>query len=230
MKQSVYCMNSFSRSFLASVLLHGGLFFGISSWMIQDSQWGVDAGEGGAAGAVPQEIEVSLIAPEPESSGEPEPVSEIVPMTADFNLPEVKIKVEEENRPEPFKELQRPKVSHTVSKPVSTASENSISEPRATGSGGARIANKADYDRNPPPAYPSDAKKRGEQGTVILIVEISDQGGVESVGIETSSGFKSLDRAAQTAVRRWRFQPAKIAGIGIASSVKVPVRFQLEKN
>ena len=92
------------------------------------------------------------------------------------------------------------------------------------------MANKADYDRNPPPAYPSEAKKRGEAGVVILLIELNDRGGVNSVIVDKSSGFKSLDRASVDAVRRWKFQPAKMAGIGIASSVKVPIRFDLDKD
>lgn len=224
-------MTSFSRSLIGSLALHGVFFLGASSLMIQESEWGVEAGENGAAGAITQEVEVSLTEPEPERALEPEPIPEMEAIVSDFTLPEVTPKWREENRPEQPPKIQPPTVSTSVPKPPSSSPTGAVaSTSLATGSGGARLASKADYLRNPPPAYPSDAKKRGEEGTVILIVEISDRGGVESVEIETSSGYTVLDRAALDAVRRWRFQPAKAGGIAVRSSVKVPIRFDLEKS
>ena len=38
-----------------------------------------------------------------------------------------------------------------------------------------------------------------------------------------------LDRAAIKGVRKWRFKPAKLAGIDVRSRVRVPVRFELER-
>jgi protein TonB len=224
-------MSSFSRSLIGSLILHGGFFLGTSCLMIQESQWGVDAGESGAAGAITQEVEVSLTEPEPERVTEPEPVPEIEPIVSDFTLPEATPKLREENRPEQTPKIQTPKVSTSVPKPPSSSpSGATASTALATGSGGARLANRADYLRNPPPVYPSDAKKRGEEGTVVLWVELTEEGRVESTTVSASSGYDSLDRAALDAVRRWRFQPAKVGGIGIRSTVKVPIRFDLEKS
>lgn len=223
-------MNSFSRSIVGSVVLHAGLFIGVSVLLTQESEWGVDAGESGAAGRMGSEIEVSLMEPETEMAAVQESVVDPVPMMTDFDFPEVKVKVVEANRPEQPQAVQPPKVSPITPKSIdSVTSTTSTTELKATGSGGARMANKADYDRNPPPVYPNEAKKRGEEGIVILLIELNDRGGVNSVVVDQGSGFKSLDRAALDAVRRWRFQPAKMAGIGIASSVKVPIRFELEK-
>ncbi len=224
-------MTSFSRSLIGSLVLHGGFFLGASCLMIQESQWGVDAGESGAAGAITQEVEVSLTEPEPDRATEPEPVPEIEPIVSDFTLPEVTPKWREEKRPEQPPKIQPPTVSTSVPKPPSSSATGAVaSTSLATGSGGARLANKADYLRNPSPAYPSDAKKRGEEGTVVLFVELTEEGKVKSTQIQSSSGYTALDRAALDAVRRWRFQPAKVGGIGIESSVKVPIRFDLEKS
>ncbi|MES2308053.1 MAG: TonB family protein [Verrucomicrobiota bacterium] len=225
-------MTSFSRSLIGSVVLHTGFFLGASALLMKDSQWGVEAGESGAAGTMDaraQAIQVEVSEPEPPS--EQEAVAEVEPIVSEFEMAPVVPKVREENRPEPHKTVEAPKtevrkVASTGSS-ASTAGGNSVG---AVGSGGARVADRADYLRNPPPAYPSDAKKRGEEGTVVLMVELSDSGSVESVSVTSSSGHSILDRSALDAVRHWRFQPAKMGGIGIKSSVKVPIRFDLQKS
>jgi periplasmic protein TonB len=45
--------------------------------------------------------------------------------------------------------------------------------------------------------------------------------------VNQSSGYRSLDRAAAKAVRRWQFDPACSAGLAVASRVVVPIRFML---
>lgn len=85
----------------------------------------------------------------------------------------------------------------------------------------------AEYDKNPKPDYPSIARSRGWQGKVILRVQISAAGKVESVAVEQSSGHELLDESALTAVRDWLFVPAIQANQPIASSVLVPIIFSL---
>lgn len=62
----------------------------------------------------------------------------------------------------------------------------------------------------------------------MLRVKVGADGRVQDVSIRRSSGFPSLDQAALAAVRRWRFDPARAAGVVVASEVEVPVRFQLK--
>lgn len=85
----------------------------------------------------------------------------------------------------------------------------------------------AEYDKNPKPDYPSIARSRGWQGKVVLRVQISEAGKVESVAVEQSSGHELLDESALTAVRDWLFVPAMQANQAIASSVLVPIIFSL---
>lgn len=81
----------------------------------------------------------------------------------------------------------------------------------------------------PAPAYPRDALRRGESGEVLLRVEV-DAGGVpSSVAIAHSSGSRSLDRAAQAAVRKWRFQPARRDGVPVAGELQVPIAFDFRR-
>jgi protein TonB len=67
----------------------------------------------------------------------------------------------------------------------------------------------------------------GQQGTVMLAVEVTADGRAGSVRLAQSSGFALLDAAALQAVRRWTFEPARNLGLAVASHVEVPVRFDL---
>jgi periplasmic protein TonB len=85
----------------------------------------------------------------------------------------------------------------------------------------------ADYLRNPAPAYPVLAKRRGEQGKVLLRVLVGADGLAEKVELHTSSGFQLLDVAATDTVAHWRFVPAKLGDVAIADWVIVPISFTL---
>lgn len=77
----------------------------------------------------------------------------------------------------------------------------------------------------PPPDYPRRAWRRGEEGTVLVKVDVGTNGIPTSVGIARSSRSRALDRAALDAVRRWRFRPAMANGQPTTGSVVVPVEF-----
>ncbi len=77
------------------------------------------------------------------------------------------------------------------------------------------------------PEYPARARRRGWEGRVLLVVRVRADGAAESVRVASSSGHGILDRAARDAVRRWRFNPARRAGIAVPASLEVPVTFRL---
>jgi periplasmic protein TonB len=79
-----------------------------------------------------------------------------------------------------------------------------------------------------PPVYPELARRRGEQGRVLVRVSVSATGTPLAVGIGQSSGHASLDDAALAAVRQWRFIPATQAGRPVPAAAVVPIQFQLE--
>jgi TonB family protein len=85
------------------------------------------------------------------------------------------------------------------------------------------------YAMNPPPVYPERARALDQQGTVLLLVEVSAEGRVKDLTIKQSSGFSLLDQAAVRAVRNWVFEPASMGGIHVDAKVEVPVRFKLER-
>ena len=80
---------------------------------------------------------------------------------------------------------------------------------------------------NRQPYYPDRAKRDGEQGRVILRVDVSAEGRAAMVAILRSSGFSDLDQSAAEAVRGWRFIPATRGGRAIPGVADVPVAFTL---
>jgi len=83
------------------------------------------------------------------------------------------------------------------------------------------------FASNLPPIYPNLARRRGIQGTVVIIAGISPSGLVSSTKIKTSSGSGTLDNAAVKAIRGWRFTPATNNGRPITSEVEIPLTFKL---
>lgn len=81
--------------------------------------------------------------------------------------------------------------------------------------------------QSPPPTYPQTAIERRWEGTVLLRLHVTAEGHVGQIAILDSSGYDVLDGAAVHAVRAWRFVPAIRDGRPVASSVRLPVRFEL---
>lgn len=86
----------------------------------------------------------------------------------------------------------------------------------------------ASYLRNPPPRYPTAARRNGEQGTVTLRVLVSREGAPARVTVEQTSGSRHLDAAALEAVKAWRFVPARQGTEPVEAWVLVPIVFRLE--
>ncbi|BAV98597.1 poly-beta-1,6-N-acetyl-D-glucosamine biosynthesis protein PgaD [Lysobacter enzymogenes] len=79
---------------------------------------------------------------------------------------------------------------------------------------------------SPKPVYPLDALRQSESGLVTLRVQVSAQGEPTRVDVSRRSGFRALDRAAVSTVRRWKFAPAMREGKPVAAVVIVPVEFK----
>ena len=78
-----------------------------------------------------------------------------------------------------------------------------------------------------PPVYPASAKRKNQQGQVLVEVRLTAQGQQQELRIIQSSGVSSLDQAALNAVRGWQFLPELRQGLPVASRVQVPVNFTL---
>ena len=72
------------------------------------------------------------------------------------------------------------------------------------------------------PVYPLISRKRKEQGTVTVLLEVSS-GKVSDAKVESSSGSPRLDESAVKALRAWRFSQ------DLTGTVRIPVVFTLTK-
>ncbi|MGQ9645740.1 MAG: energy transducer TonB [Thermodesulfobacteriota bacterium] len=84
------------------------------------------------------------------------------------------------------------------------------------------------YAQNPRPVYPREARRKGFQGEVVLRVEVLSNGLVGQVEVKKSSGHEILDRTALSAVKEWKFIPAKRGENAIPFWVNIPIKFQLQ--
>ena len=87
----------------------------------------------------------------------------------------------------------------------------------------------ASYLKNPPPEYPAFAQRQGWEGTVLLRVHVLASGKPDKVDVKQSSGRKTLDDAAVSAVRNWTFAPSKRGNTAIDGWATVPIEFKLAK-
>jgi protein TonB len=86
------------------------------------------------------------------------------------------------------------------------------------------------YRQTPLPAYPPLAKAHRWEGVTLLRVEVLTDGSVGKVELLASSGHNKLDETAIRAVQGWKFEPARRGDTTIASFIKVPIRFKLERS
>jgi TonB family protein len=77
------------------------------------------------------------------------------------------------------------------------------------------------------PPYPRRARESGWQGRVILQLSITPHGRVITAAIHESSGYSLLDNSAIQAAKNWTFEPAKNGGFPVASTVNIPIQFDL---
>lgn len=86
---------------------------------------------------------------------------------------------------------------------------------------------KAAYLNNPKPPYPPAARRMELQGRVMLNVEVLTDGLCGRIQVLKSSGHEMLDGAAMQAVKKWRFVPARHAGMAVVKWCQVPIKFSL---
>ena len=79
----------------------------------------------------------------------------------------------------------------------------------------------------PQPAYPDSAQLNGEQGDVLVGVNVSSSGKPRRLRIDRSSGSGVLDEAAAEAVAQWRFIPAIENGDTTSAWTTIKIHFQL---
>lgn len=170
----------------------------------------------------------SIIAPEPKPELE-KPVEKI----------EKKIETPIKPQPKKMQKAKRSDASKKQSKPPSNQNTPVItSKSQAAGSesggqtgsnAGQRILSSKElqYLRKPTPTYPIAARKSREQGTVIILAQLNEQGIPINVSVSRTSGFLRLDEAALKAARAARFKPYLHQGNPIKVRVSIPIGFAL---
>ncbi len=162
----------------------------------------------------------------------PEPVKPLRSKAADERkkvLPDL-VKKALESRPaeaRPLRRQERQKAEARKSLQGSGAGADLAAQQSAAGV--VRQAEPA-YDLNSVPEYPLIARRRGWQGTVLLAVEVKEDGTVGAVSVRTGSTYAILDEAALEAVGQWRFRPGMKDGLPVAMEVLVPVHFILQQS
>jgi len=80
-------------------------------------------------------------------------------------------------------------------------------------------------DHRVDPEYPTDAKEKHIEGTVVLNVDIDNEG--EVARVELVSGHPQLAAAAMDAVLQWKYRPFVLNGEAVAVETTVPAKFAL---
>lgn len=83
---------------------------------------------------------------------------------------------------------------------------------------------------NPAPYYPNEARERGEEGTVIVLVHVDKNGSVMKLRIVQSSGYPSLDSSSLETLKTWIFTPGQLGNKKIESELIVPIQFVLDSS
>lgn len=217
---------------LASLSLHGALFAGAGWLSVQQAQFGVESGR--------SSVEVELVAAPAvveETAEVAPPVPEdppLVPAAPDLDAMVVPVP---EATTQPTPALPSPPspstpLTHALRKTARgdgsapTPGRDATSQ-RAEG-GSIETTARPNYLRNPVPPYPELARRLRQEGLVRLSVRVTAGGRAESLTLLSSSGYPLLDEAALRSVRTWRFEPARVGGIPIDSTVTVPIRFELQ--
>ncbi len=74
------------------------------------------------------------------------------------------------------------------------------------------------------PATPPDTFLQSPMA-VLLVAQLDELGHVSNVMVARSSGLRELDRAALTAVDKWRFDPVVVEGVALHARVRVRLTF-----
>jgi protein TonB len=78
-----------------------------------------------------------------------------------------------------------------------------------------------------PISYPERARKRNQEGTVVVHALIGPDGKPIEVTVAQSSGHRLLDEAAQEAIAHCAFVPQQVGGRAVKAIVEIPIPFKL---
>ena len=89
-------------------------------------------------------------------------------------------------------------------------------------------ATNANWASRPNFSFPTSAARRARSGdklTVVLVLRVNKQGGIDNVRVAQSSGNRLLDQAAQKQADSGKFKPFTEAGVPVVGNVTLPVEY-----
>ena len=81
--------------------------------------------------------------------------------------------------------------------------------------------------RKTQPVYPMIAKAAGVQGVVVLDIIVDGKGNLQAVSTITGSAL--LARAAEDALRQWRFKPYLVDGNPVEMESQIAMNFRMTR-
>lgn len=132
----------------------------------------------------------------------------------------------EVNEPSTLPATARETMTEVVTTEVGSGNAQEL--PANSPSNRATLRSQPGYISGPRPAYPQDARRAGQEGTVVIRTLVGTDGSAADVAVLTSSGYASLDEAAVRAVKKWRFAPARYGSTAVESYYDVRVKFRLD--
>ena len=166
----------------------------------------------------PEPVPVKL---QPIQKPEPKPkVKQLVTKAPETPRPQPVVAPDPDPELEPAEEKSLPvPVAEAPTKPqmpagpVTLSSELSVSCPSLTA-----------------PTYPAISRRMGEEGKLVLRVELDEAGRIDDARVIDSSGYDRLDKAALEAVRSWRCRPSMRDGQPVRAIALQPFNFVLQGN
>lgn len=170
-------------------------------------------------------------APEPPPPGT---VPEPPPLTAPPEPDAVAVRADDAVRPTALRPPEpEPPEQPLAERPKPPVPAPAPAAPPAPPAVAAPVQARVDAPPNPrkpiKPRYPEGARRRGEQGDVVLELAVDARGGVADVKVVGGCGFAELERAAVSAARRARFRPARRGGATVPSSARLTLTFRLRE-
>ncbi len=165
----------------------------------------------------------------PEESPVPEPVAQQEPEPSPTPKADPAIvKKQRQAKAARERELARKRIEEKRRQKLTAKKAENARKKAATAAASQRTVSKPSGISQPKPKYPPAARRAGQQGTVTLSFTIGSSGAVISARIAKSSGYILLDNAALSAIRSWRFKPARNAlDEAVSYSYTLPVPFRL---
>ena len=151
-------------------------------------------------------------------------VAELTPLPEIPDMPPSVAKASEPVAPAPIKPRPVPVVSNKTptrsTMPTSATGGSPKGKPEGkgkTGNGGQNggsglsDAKRLAGGRMPAPSYPSEARSKGQTGTVLVEFVVGENGSVVSAYAKSPSPWPILNECAVRTVRRWKFLPGSVA-------------------